>query len=123
MTSHLSFSVCPASLGTGLRSGELIGLRWGDVDLTTAPAVLSVQRSSYRGKDGPTKSAAGIREVLLIDRVVEVLQRYQEQCFGATLPIDWRKHLLFQTAPGTKLDPDDIRETMPGSVPGTPRCG
>jgi site-specific recombinase XerC len=33
---------------TGLRLGELIGLRWGDVDLTGQPAEVPVQRHSYR---------------------------------------------------------------------------
>jgi integrase len=95
---------------TGLRLGELIGLRWGDVDLTSRPAEMAVQRSSDKGVDRPTKSEAGMREVLLVDRVVRVLQRYQRQCFGATLPLDWRECPLFQTAAGTKLDPDNVRK-------------
>ena len=44
---------------TGLRLGELIGLRWGDMDLTSRPAVLSGQRNSYKGVDGPTKVGLG----------------------------------------------------------------
>ena len=95
---------------TGLRLGELLGLRWGDVDLTSIPAVLSVRRSSYKGTDVPTKSMAGIREVLLIGRVVQVLQRYQTQCFGSIPPRGWQERLLFQTAHGTKLDPDNTRQ-------------
>jgi integrase len=95
---------------TGLRLGELIGLRWGDVDLTSHPAEVAVQRNSDKGVDGPTKSDAGIREVLLIDRVVRVLRRYQRQCFGTTLPRDWRERPVFQTAAGTKVDPDNVRK-------------
>jgi integrase len=95
---------------TGLRLGELIGLRWVDVDLTSRPAVLSVQRNSYKGLDGPTKSGAGMREVLLVDRVVRVLQRYQEQSFCADVPPDWSARPLFQTVRGTKLDPDNVRK-------------
>jgi site-specific recombinase XerD len=95
---------------TGLRLGELIGLRWGDIDLVSIPAVLSVRRSSYKGKDVPTKSMAGIREVLLIDRLVQVLQCYRAQCFGSTLPPGWQERPLLQTASGTKLDPDNVRQ-------------
>lgn len=95
---------------TGLRLGELIGLRWGDVDLTGQPAEVAVQRNSDKGVDGPTKSDAGMREVLLIERVVRVLRYYQCQCFGATLPLDWRERPLFQTAAGTKVDPDNVRK-------------
>jgi integrase len=95
---------------TGLRLGELIGLRWGDVDLTGQPAEVAVQRNSDKGVDGPTNSDAGMREVLLIERVVRVLRCYQCQCFGATLPLDWRERPLFQTAAGTKVDPDNVRK-------------
>jgi integrase len=85
-------------------------LRWGDVDLTQTPAMLSVWRSSYKGVDGPPKSHAGQREVLLIERVIQVLQGYQVQCFGASLPPGWQEQTLFQTAHGTKLDPDNTRQ-------------
>jgi hypothetical protein len=85
--------------------GELIGVCWGDLNLTSRPAVVSVQRNSHKGVDRPTKSHAGMREVLLIDRVVRVLRRYQRQCFGATIPSNCCERPLFQTAGGTKLDP------------------
>jgi integrase len=101
---------------TGLRLGELLELHWGDVDLTSTPAVLSVRRSSYKGKDVPTKSMAGMREILLIDRVVQVLKRSRTQCFGTTVPVGWQEYPLFQTAKGTKLDPDNTRQRhfLPG---------
>ena len=95
---------------TGLRLGELIGLRWGDLDLLSRPAVLTVQRSSYKRKDGPTKSRAGMREVLLIDRVVQVLHTYREQRFGTAIPLDWQEQTVFHTANGTKFDPDNVRK-------------
>ena len=95
---------------TGLRLGELIGLRWGDVELTQTTAVLSVWRSSYKGVDGPPKSRAGQREVLLIERVVKVLKQYRAQCFGTGMQSGWQEQSLFQTALGTKLDPDNTRQ-------------
>ena len=51
-----------------------------------------------------------MREVILIDRLVQVLRYYREQCFGATIPLDWREQTLFQTVKGTKLDPDNVRQ-------------
>jgi integrase len=48
------------AIWTGLRLGELLGLRWGDMDLTSTPAVLTVRRSSYKGTDVPTKSLASV---------------------------------------------------------------
>lgn len=49
---------------TGLRSGEVIGLRWTDVDL--ARGTVSVRRAVRRGREKPPKSAAGARVVTLL---------------------------------------------------------
>ena len=84
-------------------------LRRGDVELTQTTAVLSVWRSSY-SVDGLPKSRAGQREVLLIERVVKVLQQYRAQCFGTGMHSGWQEQSLFQTALGTKLDPDNTRQ-------------
>ena len=44
---------------TGMRAGELCGLRWEDVDLDSS--TVYVRQSSWRGRMGTPKSAAGIR--------------------------------------------------------------
>jgi integrase len=49
---------------TGLRSGEVIGLRWGDVD--SARGTVSVRRAVRLGREKATKSAAGTRMVALL---------------------------------------------------------
>jgi integrase len=52
------------ALYTGLRLGELLGLRWEDVDLQDA--VLHVRRQWTRAAEyGPTKSRAGVRRIPL----------------------------------------------------------
>jgi integrase len=57
---------------TGLRIGELLGLRWEDVDLQER--TLHVRRQWTRaGEYGPTKSAAGVRRVPLSDDLTKYL--------------------------------------------------
>jgi integrase len=61
---------------TGLRQGELLGLRWRDVDWLAGK--LRVRRAYVRGEYGTTKSRRGFRAVPLADRVgaeLEALSR------------------------------------------------
>jgi integrase len=64
---------------TGLRSSELRGLRWSDVDLKAA--VLHVrQRADRYGTIGNPKSKAGHRAVPLAPQVVQALREWKLQC-------------------------------------------
>ncbi len=58
---------------TGLRKGELLGLRWRDLDLDTRR--LTVARSF-----AATPKSGKPRHLRLPDAVVPVLQKWQEQC-------------------------------------------
>jgi integrase len=61
---------------TGLRQGELLGLRWSDVDWLAGK--VRVRRAFVRGEYGTTKSRWGFRAVPLADRVgaeLEALSR------------------------------------------------
>jgi integrase len=57
---------------TGLRLGELRGLRWGDVDWTRR--LVHVRRSFTRGEEGPPKSGK-VRSVPLVDQAASALDR------------------------------------------------
>lgn len=61
-------------LRTGLRQGELLALRWEDVDLTKG--LLMVRRSVCRGFITTPKSGKG-REVPLGDEVLAVLKKHR----------------------------------------------
>jgi integrase len=60
---------------TGLRRGELLGLRWSDVDLVGRELV--VHRNLTTSGEGRTKTEAGRRRVALDDRAVGALIAWQ----------------------------------------------
>lgn len=49
---------------TGLRSGEIIGLRWGDVD--SGCVAIAIRRSVRVGREKRTKTASGERRAVLL---------------------------------------------------------
>jgi integrase len=65
-------SVCLVALKTGMRQGELFGLKWADVDLEQA--VVRVRRTYTGGAIGSPKNRER-RDVDLISDVVDVLER------------------------------------------------
>lgn len=87
------------AVGTGLRRGELVGLRWEDVDL--GRATLAVRRSIGWGLAGeglietPPKTAAGRRPVAL-----------PPSCVAALAALPHRDGWVFPAAAGGPLDPN-----------------
>lgn len=65
------------ALKTGMRQGELIALRWGDVDLSES--VIRVRRSVTDREEGVPKNHER-RDVDLIDEVVELLGWWWGEC-------------------------------------------
>jgi integrase len=59
------------AFATGLRTGELIGLRWKDVDL--AQKIISVRSTIVRKVVGGTKTRKGTRTVDLLPAAIEAL--------------------------------------------------
>jgi integrase len=65
-----------AAAMTGLRQGELLGLRWRDIDWGASR--VRVRQSYVRGEFGRPKSKRSSRSVPLADRVAAELDRYFE---------------------------------------------
>lgn len=101
------------ALTTGMRRGELLAVRWGDVDL--AKAALHVRRTlnavgGERYFDAP-KTAAGRRVVALSPSCVAALRAHRKAQNVARLAAGpaWRdEDLVFTTGMGGPLWPDDI---------------
>lgn len=81
-------------LQTGLRSGELIGLKWEDIDFDKK--TLTVQRSmEYRynvgeWRVGEPKSKSGYRTIPLTDEAINILNKQREKNKSLkVLPMEW----------------------------------
>jgi integrase len=99
---------------TGLRQGELLGLRWADVDLDAATPRLSVRRAlkvTDQGlKFGPPKNKASRRSVPLNRTVVAALRahRTRQNEEGLASP-EWRDHdLVFPNRLGGPMDHNNL---------------
>lgn len=96
VTNRLIFAT---AIFTGLRQGELLGLRWGDIDLLKG--VLYVRRSYHPAFGfGEPKSAAGRRAVYLPPDLMEM---FREAGF-ARAPED----LVFPNREGKPQDPSGL---------------
>ena len=69
---------------TGLRIGEILGLRWKDVDFF--PGELHVEQAVYRGQVGSPKTKGSRRVVPLPEPVSKALEAFKGRarnwCFG-----------------------------------------
>ena len=97
----------------GLRRGELLGLRWTDVDLERG--VLSVQRGLVEGRQGrefgPPKTEAGRRSVALPDSCRAALRAHRARQAEHRLAAGpaWQDHgLVFPRADGRFLPPSTL---------------
>jgi len=86
---------------TGLRVGEILGLRWSDVDFNTAQ--LRVSQRCYRGEMDSPKTRASQRTLPLPPECVEALRRLQ-----AAKPPEQKDALVFRTRKGTPYSDTNI---------------
>ena len=81
-------------LQTGLRTGELIGLRWSDIDFENK--TMKIERTmEYRYKVGewrigPPKSKSGYRTIPLTDEAIRILKNQRAKNSELkVIPIEW----------------------------------
>lgn len=86
-------------LQTGLRTGELVGLKWDDVDF--AKKTLTISRSmEYRHsvgiwRVGEPKSASGYRTIPLTDEAVRILKDQKIKNSNLkVVPIEWSDYIF-----------------------------
>lgn len=106
---HISYSRAAAniysSVHCGLRQGELLGLKWGDVDLESA--TLQVRRTLSRGAFTAPKTARSRRSVKLTAGAVEALKRHSARQADEMTRVGDRyedQALIFASEVGTPLN-------------------
>lgn len=101
----------------GLRRGEIVALRWGDLDLDDG--LLEVCRSTvqigYATEEGTPKSDASNRLIALDEDNVEVLKAHRARQAREKLALGeaYQDHgLVFANADGTPLHPEVVSRTL-----------
>ena len=110
-------------LGTGCRIGELIGLRWEDVDLDKRTININHQLTYYpRGDERKNefraswpKTKAGIRVIPMMDQVYNALQgeydRQMEEGFS-TVNVDGITGIIFTNRFGQPHNPQTVNRAI-----------
>ena len=95
------FEMYYLELATGLRRGELLGLKWEDVDLTSG--IIRVRRQIYRidGKvvEAPLKTKNAYRTILIGADAISVLLEQKEKRVG---------DYVFPSPTGGPISPDSV---------------
>lgn len=93
-------------LGTGIRTGELVALRWSDLDLDVEVPIVTIQATAVQLDDvglirqERPKSDSGFRKLQLPTFVWEMLVRRRERAYS-----DW----VFPSSTGTLRSPANMR--------------
>lgn len=94
-------------LQTGLRTGEMIGLKWSDVDFKkctiTVNRSMEYRHSTKEWRIGEPKSQSGYRTIPLTDDAVAILKKQKQKnaCFKL-IPIEWSE-FVFLCKKGTPV--------------------
>jgi integrase len=112
---HVLFEL---ALRTGLRKGELLGLRWEDLDLDRGTAAVrrTLQRTSTGGLTTlPTKTRSSKRRIALPARCLQSLKHHHEgqQRERHTAGTEWQHNgYVFTTPQGRPIDPTNLTRTF-----------
>ncbi|MEV1065449.1 site-specific integrase [Streptomyces sp. NPDC050263] len=115
---HRLHALFELALHTGLRKGELLGLRWEDLDLDAGTAAIrrTLQRTNTGGLTTlPTKTRASERRIALPTRCLHSLKnhREQQQHERETAGTAWQHNgHVFTTGQGRPIDPTNLTRTF-----------
>lgn len=102
------------AIKTGMRQGELLGLKWSDLDWNTG--IIRIQRQVQRVKGQgmifmPPKTTAGRRAIQLGEGTLHILRRHfdQQNLDKAIAGKRWKKlNLIFPSSVGTPQSPSNL---------------
>jgi integrase len=113
---HVLYSIAVTALGTGMRRGELCGLRWQDVDLDAALVVVehSLEETDAGLRLKSPKSRHGRRRITLPESVVTELRAHRVKQLemrlvlgaGRPSPTDY----VFDHGDGSPRSPDTLSQ-------------
>lgn len=103
-------------LTRGLRPGEILGLKWSDIDLDTLPPTVTVRRTLRTNRQtlefGPPKTKSSNRTLVLPTNAVASLQRChaRQSAHRLTAGADWHDlDLVISTRTGRPIHPRNFR--------------
>ncbi len=101
---------------TGMRRGELVGLRRQDVDLTAGTVVPSVPRIVVDGKTATsdTKTETGLRPRALDPMTLKALRHHVDRWEKNRADVGHANELLFCHPDGCDIHPDSITDWFQG---------
>lgn len=118
LTTHRLRPLFMLALSTGMRRGELIGLRWVDVDFEHGVINVRVQRQYQPGQgviERVTKEHRGARPIEMtdVDRAILQEQRIRQDEERELAGAAWQEHdLVFPSEVGTPLNPRNLNRVF-----------
>ncbi|MGI8736132.1 MAG: tyrosine-type recombinase/integrase [Candidatus Eremiobacter antarcticus] len=104
------YALYATALDTGLRSGELLGLQWRDMNLGADAGYIRVAETLKKGEDrrlirGSLKTVSSRRAVTLPRATIEVLREHRKRLFREGLG---RSPWVFPNSDGGPLNKDNV---------------
>ena len=102
------------AITSGMRQGELLGLKWQDIDWEKK--TLRIQRQlSYGSRDGPAfsqlKTRSSARTIVIGTETLTLLKEHQQRQYSemTKVGVRWKDHdLIFPSTVGTPFNPHNL---------------